>query len=142
MYWWMWCIIGTVLLALELIVPGGFFMFMLGLGALAVGGLVLVGAPLNESAQYLAFAGLSFVFMITLRKKLSSKFFSSTPDVTDELTGKEVVMSEAISPGAEGSCDYRGSVWRTINSGSMPLNAGDKAIVEKVDGLSLRVRKI
>lgn len=139
---WLWCVVGVLLLGAELIIPGGFFLFVVGLGALGLGLLLLIGAPLNETAQYLVFAVLSLVFLLTLRKKMSSSLFSSTPDISDDLAGKELSVTEAISPGAEGSVEFRGTVWRAMNRGPTPLSPGDRAKIDRVDGLKLLLSKI
>ncbi len=43
MPFWIWLILGLVLLAGELLTPGGFFIIFFGVGALAVGVLRLAG---------------------------------------------------------------------------------------------------
>lgn len=142
MEWWIWCVLGVVLLGAELLIPGGFFLFVVGLGALTLGALTLIGVPLSDNAQYLLFAFLSLVFLFTLRRKLDRRLFRNSPDISDDLSGKEISVSKALAPNEEGSIEFRGTVWRALNHGDSALSQGDKARIERVDGLKLILKKI
>ncbi|UXN74810.1 NfeD family protein [Devosia sp. A8/3-2] len=56
---WSWIVAGLILLALELVVPGGFLLWM-GVSGLIVGVLTLF-QPIGWPLQWLIFGGLSLV---------------------------------------------------------------------------------
>ena len=51
--WWMWFILGVVLLLAELTTPGAFYQLFFGLGAIVVGLIGLVGIELPLAIQML-----------------------------------------------------------------------------------------
>ena len=74
MTWWAWCILGTLLLAVELFaVDAQFYFVFIGLAAVVVGLLGLVGIDLPEWAQWMLFAVLAVAAMLTIRKQLYEK---------------------------------------------------------------------
>jgi membrane protein implicated in regulation of membrane protease activity len=50
------------------------------------------------------------------------------------------VAREALVPGAIGKAELRGSVWNARNAGREALAAGQRARVERVEGLVLQLR--
>ncbi|HMX93167.1 MAG TPA: hypothetical protein PLY42_17495, partial [Nitrospira sp.] len=70
MSWWLWAFLGILLLAGEMITPGGFYMLFFGIGALLVG--ALVGLDVIQSAwmSWLLFSGLSVGSLLLLRPPL------------------------------------------------------------------------
>jgi len=70
MPWWAWIVLGIGLLAVELFfVDAQFYLVFIGLSAAAVGLLGLAGVHLPEWSQWLAFAVLALVTMLTFRKR-------------------------------------------------------------------------
>jgi len=59
MYWWLWLVAGLVLLGLEVLTPGGFYVLFFGIGALVVGTLVGLGAAGPVWFQWLLFSAIS-----------------------------------------------------------------------------------
>jgi membrane protein implicated in regulation of membrane protease activity len=56
--WWHWLALGLILIAVELSVAGGFYVMFVGLAALAVGVLTLVGVSGPAGMQLLLFSVL------------------------------------------------------------------------------------
>jgi membrane protein implicated in regulation of membrane protease activity len=70
MYWWLWLVLGLVLLGLEIFTPGGFYVLFFGIGALVVGTLVGLGAGGPVWFQWLLFSALSVVSLLIFRPHL------------------------------------------------------------------------
>ena len=141
MSWWGWCIIGTLLLAAELFaVDAQFYLIFLGVGALVVGVMGLVGIELPNWAQYMVFAALSIAAMLTVRRTMYEKLRGSIAGKVDTDVAQRVVIPEALPPGKSMRVEYRGSGWTALNVGDRPIPAGEEVRIEAVDGLTLRVR--
>lgn len=140
MPWWGWIVVGAVLLAAELfVIPTDFFLVFLGAAALAVGLVGLVGVELPVWGQWATFAVSAVVSLVFFRGWLRSRF----PKVTradDTLVGEVAVAREALAPGATGRIELRGATWSCRNAGDA-LAPGDRARVERVEGLTLHVRR-
>ena len=139
MIWWMWFVIGFCLLALELFAPSDFFLFVFGLAAILNG---LLAASLAPWRQLVMYAVISVILLFALRNQLARRFFSGPAlPTSDELTGKEVLISQDLNPGQSGSGELRGSSWQVKNVGTLALKAGSKCLVDSVNGLTLFVSK-
>jgi membrane protein implicated in regulation of membrane protease activity len=133
-------ILGAVLLAIELFaIDTQFYLIFIGISAALVGVLGLAGIDVPVWAEWLIFAALSLVFMVTFRKSLYEKLHNSGVQYKETLEGEKISISAVLEPGAEGREDYRGTKWTVRNVGSQPLTQGTRAKVIKVDGLTLHV---
>ena len=70
MYWWLWLVLGLLLLGLEALTPGGFYVLFFGVGALVVGTLVGLGASGPVWLQWLLFSAISVVSLLLFRPYL------------------------------------------------------------------------
>jgi len=140
MLWWYWMILGSVLLAIELFaIDTQFYLIFIGVSAALVGLAGLLGINLPVWAEWLSFAVLSLVFMVTFRKSLYEKLRSGGEQYKETLEGESISISTSLEPGAEGREEYRGTKWTVRNVGSQLLSEGSRARVAKVDGLTLHV---
>jgi membrane protein implicated in regulation of membrane protease activity len=141
MAWWMWLVFGFSLLLFEVLAPAGFYLFFFGLSAIVVAMLVAaeIGGPLW--LQGLLFAIFAVAGLVLFRKPLMEKLHRETrgKDV-DSLVGETSVAMNDIAVDGIGQVELRGSAWRAQNVGAAPLAKGQFARVERVDGLTLRVR--
>src|SRR5688572_15233371 len=97
MAWWMWILLGFLLLALELLTPGGFFLFFFGLGAITVGLLGIWDVLGPAWIEWLAFSALSLFSLLLFRQPLLRRFRGSeTKDDRDGLIGDTAVALEEI----------------------------------------------
>ncbi|HET8695937.1 MAG TPA: NfeD family protein, partial [Gammaproteobacteria bacterium] len=141
MTWWGWCIVGAVLLAAELFaVDAQFYLIFIGAAALVVGFLGLIGVTLPGWAQWLIFAVLAIVTMLTVRKQLYQKLRSRPLGNVASDVAQRVRIPEALPPGKTMRVEYRGSGWTALNVGDRPIPAGEEVLIEAVEGLTLRVR--
>ena len=140
MTWWGWMILGAILLGAELFaIDAQFFMVFLGLAAGVVGLASLLGIAMPEWAQWLAFAILSLVFMVTFRKSLYEKIRGGAKGFRGTISGDSVNIIDDLAPGADARAEYRGTNWTVRNTGESLIAGGTRAIVVKVDGLTLHV---
>ena len=139
MDWWMWIAGGLALVVAELATPSGFFIIFFGLSALTVGlltGLNVVAAPW---AQWLLFSGLSVAYILVFRRRLESKMRIPPLSNVDTLVGVLAIVHERLLPGVVGKVEVRGSMWSARNTSNVTLDAGQRARVTAVDGLTLTV---
>jgi membrane protein implicated in regulation of membrane protease activity len=141
MSWWGWCIIGTLLLAAELFaVDAQFYLIFIGVGAIVVGLIGLVGIDLPDWAQWMTFAVLSVAAMLTVRRYLYEKLRRRATGVVDTDVSQRVRITEELAPGKTLRVEYRGTGWTALNVGDRLIPAGEEVRIESVDGLTLRVR--
>jgi membrane protein implicated in regulation of membrane protease activity len=141
MPWWGWIVVGAVLLGAELfVIPTDFFLVFLGVAAFAVGGIGFVGIELPQWAQWATFAVFAVVLFVFFRGWLRARWPKATR-VDDTLVGEIAVAREPLAVGASGQIELRGSTWSARNAGDVALATGDRAHVERVEGLTLHVRR-
>ena len=136
--WWMWFVAGILLLLIEFLSTGGFFLFFFGLGALAVAILGAVGIHLPLRFELLLFLVLSLGTLVLLRKRLRLRFDSSLPDrEVDSLENEIAVALNEIAVDDIGKAELRGTVWSVRNGGSRAIARAERCRVTRVDGLTL-----
>jgi len=142
MTWWVWILLGLVLLLIEVAVPGGIILLFFGVAAMVVGVLVGAGAGGPVWLQWLSFSVLSVVSLLALRGPILRRLEKSAgPDEkVDTLVGEPVLVILDMAPGAEGKAELRGTSWTAHNLGDRLLSRGETCIVERVQGLKLFVR--
>jgi hypothetical protein len=140
MPWWIWILIGLVLLGLEM-VTASFFAFFFGVAALVTGVMVAfdVGGP--EWAQWLLFSALSLVSLRAFRGLLVAWMRSQEPvSPVDTLQGEVATLLEDLSPGAVGKAELRGSAWTVQNGDKRTLSKGQRCRVYRVQSLTLWIQ--
>lgn len=141
MLWWVWILLGFLLLLTELLTPGGLYLLFFGIAAIIVGlmaGLELIGPPWM---QWLMFSILSVVALSLFRRPLLKRLRPATQGIeVDSLVGQTAIALDDIAVDAVGRAELRGSAWSARNVGGNLLARGQRCTVEKVDGLMLLVR--
>jgi membrane protein implicated in regulation of membrane protease activity len=137
MSWWLWVLLGIALLVVEMVTPGGLFALFFGVGALCTAVVAAAGA--GATVQWLLFTAISLVLLATLRRTLQQRLRTRSEPV-DSLVGQEVVLLGEIPAGGEGKAELRGVPWSARAASGIPLRAGQRCRVERVDGLVLWVR--
>ncbi|HUP65715.1 MAG TPA: NfeD family protein [Thermoanaerobaculia bacterium] len=142
MPWWLWILAGFVLLAIEAVSPGLHIAFF-GFGAIAVGLLVALGLGGPLWVQLLLFSAISVASLALLRKPLLKAFkLDGSRAEVDAITGETAVALGEIPPKADGRAELRGAAWRAVNTTDQPLRNGDRCVVERVEGLTLYIRRV
>ena len=141
MDWWIWVLAGFALLAVEAALPGGFYVFFFGVGALAVGLLAALAGAETLWLQGVLFTALSVVSLLCFRRPILNKMQAHAPagDV-DSLVGASVVAQDEIGPDGLGKAELRGSTWNARNTGESTIGRDQLCVVERVDGLTLWIR--
>lgn len=140
MDWWIWCAGGVALFGVEMLTPGGFYFFFFGVGAFAAGVASAFGVD-GLLTQSLLFGAVSVASMVFLRDPLRQRFAPGDKSVdVDALVGQTALLAAELHPGEFGQAELRGTNWKVRNIGSVSLAAGQRCIVEQVDGLTLHVR--
>ncbi len=141
MPWWGWIVVG-VLLGAEIVVPTDFYLVFLGLSALAVGFLGVLGLDAPAWVEWALFGLFSVISFVFFRRQVRARFKQrgSDPRVDDTLVGEVATLQEALAPGATGRAELRGTTWVARNGGPTPMTAGSRARVERVEGLLLHLR--
>lgn len=138
MSWWLWVLAGLALLAVELMTPGGFYALFFGVGALCTA--VFAAAGLGATGQWFVFTALSLVLLASLRRTLQARLLARPGAPVDSLVGEEVVLLGDVPAGGEAKAELRGVPWSARVASGIPLRAGQRCRVERVDGLTLWVR--
>jgi inner membrane protein len=140
MPWWLWILLGFVLLAMEMLSTGLNIAFF-GFGAMVVGALVGFGIGGPLWLQILLFSAISLVSLALLRKPLRRGFGLDRPAVEiDTLVGESAEVTAPIDALGRGKAELRGTTWAAQNVSDAPLERGDRCIVERVEGLTLYIR--
>jgi membrane protein implicated in regulation of membrane protease activity len=139
MEWWMWLALGLALVVAELATPSGFFIIFFGIAALTVGILSGLNMAGTTWVQWLLFSVLSIAYVLVFRGRLQSKVQIPPPHNVDSLIGVLAVVQERLLPGVVGRVEVHGSMWSARNTSQVTLDAGQRARVASVDGLTLTV---
>jgi membrane protein implicated in regulation of membrane protease activity len=139
MDWWMWIAGGLALVVAELATPSGFFIIFFGLSALTVGLLAGLGMAGSGPIQWLLFSVLSIVYVLVFRGRLQQKVQIPPATNVDSLVGVLAIVQERLLPGVVGKVEVRGAMWSARNTSTVTLDAGQRARVTAVDGLTLAV---
>lgn len=138
--WWHWLALGLILVVVELMTAGGFYVIFFGMAAIVVGvlaGMHLAGPP---GIQLLLFSVMSVVSLALFRNRLVARFQASpqAPPV-DQLVGEACKVVTDIPAGGVGQVELRGSIWTARARSGGGLAPGTRCVVAKVDGLMVYV---
>ena len=140
MEWWIWILLGLLLLLVELITPGGFYFIFFGASAVLVGVLAGLNAAGPVWFQFILFSVLSVLTLRLFREKLLQLTKEGQRETVDSLVGESAVATEEIPANAIGKAELRGSSWNARNVGEKPLVRGERCKVERIEGLTIFVR--
>jgi inner membrane protein len=138
MIWWIWVLIGLGLLVVEMVTPGGLFALFFGIAALAVALLSVAG--LGAVGQWISFTLLSLALLLGLRRTLRDRLSARAGSAMDTLVGEQATLLVDLAAGSEGKAELRGTPWTARAASGIPLKAGQRCLVERVDGLTLWLR--
>jgi inner membrane protein len=138
MQWWAWVAGGAILLGAELaFVDAQFYLVLLGASALVVGLASLVFPDLPVWLQWLVFSVLAVASMVTFRRRVYERIRPKLPLMRTGPAGETLVVPQDLPPGGRCRIEYRGSTWDAVNHGEVPIAAGSRAHIVRVDGLTL-----
>ncbi|GGA08556.1 NfeD family protein [Dyella caseinilytica] len=140
---YLWWIVALVLIAIEVIMPG-YFMLWIGIGAAVTGLLVLLMPGLSLLAQAIAFALLAFVSCAVYWYAVRPRLQHDEPGNErlnrrgEQLIGKRYVLIEAIVNG-RGTAKVGDGQW-LVSGPDLP--AGSTVEVIAVEGTRLKVKQV
>lgn len=134
---WAWIVIGAILLAVELMVPGGFFLWLGVAGVIT--GLASLFQPLDWPFQFLIFGGLSLVLIVAWMRYFKGRDQESDRPMlnrrAETYLGHEAVLDEPIRNGF-GRLSLGDTIWRVAGP---DLPAGQRVRIVAADGAVLKV---
>ena len=144
--WIFWIILGAILVIAEIFTTG-FVLLWFGIGALAAGLAGLVGIH-SITLQFLIFAVVS-IALTAASRTIFVNYFSREKSGGDLKSGFEglpgkmgTVVSSSRGALHEGAVKVFGSTWTAYPAdGEEPLEAGDRVVVERIQGASIYVRR-
>jgi hypothetical protein len=139
MSWWIWVLIGFLLLCVE------FASTTMHIGVFAVGAFVVaivVGAGVEMPlwGEIVLFTVASLFSFFFLRPLLMKRLRLDEKKVVDSLVGEQALALEDIGVGGNGRAEMRGTTWSARNIGETALIRGQRCIVAGVEGLVLHIR--
>ncbi|HEX2835358.1 MAG TPA: NfeD family protein [Thermoanaerobaculia bacterium] len=139
MVWWIWVLIGLLLLSIEF-VSSTMHLGLFAVGAFVVAILVAVGIEMPLWVQLVLFTVISIVSLLFIRPVLVKKLRLSEKKQIDTLVGEQAMAMEDIAPATVGKAELRGTTWSARNIGEVVLVRGQRCVVAHVDGLTIHVR--
>ena len=140
MEWWIWILLGLLLLFGEIVTPGGFYIIFFGIGAITVG--ILAGFDLAGPLwfQFILFPFISVLALWLFREKLLRLTQGEPRPNVDSFVGETAVAAEDISANSIGRAEMRGASWTARNVGEKSLARGERCTVERIEGLTIFIR--
>jgi membrane protein implicated in regulation of membrane protease activity len=140
MEWWAWIAVGAILLVSEMaFVDAQFYLVFVGASALVVGFLDLAGLLPAVWMQWLLFSALAAFSMVTFRQRIYDRMRRKLPSMQQGPAGETVVLPAELKPGETCRLEYCGSSWNAVNGGKSLIAAGQRARIDRVNGLTLVV---
>ncbi len=138
--WMVWIIIAIVLFIVELITPGTFFFFCIGVGAVVAA--VFSVLPINQVITWIVFFVVSIILIVISRPIVKRLNKEKTRDANvDDLVGQKAKVTEVIdSEGHPGMVKIKGEVW--LAKSDEKIEVGEDVNVLNVEGNYLRVEKV
>lgn len=141
--WWIWMVLGLLLLTVEIMIPTDFFVFFTGVGAIATALVTGVGLTPGLLSQSIVFVVVSLVSLVTLRGWLRGLLHRGMPTTkVDPLVGEIGTAIRDIPANGAGQVTLRGSPWNARNPGPAAIPAGARVRVDKVDSITLIVSEL
>lgn len=143
MPWWGWMIFGALLLGAELLgVDAAFYLVFVGLAAALTGLLELAGLELAPWVQWVVFSVIALVLMVLFRKGLYDKLRGSGVGYKAGPAGEKVMLEQTLQPGEQGRMAFHGTDWNIVNDSDQVLEQGQRVLIGRVDGLTLKLVEI
>ena len=132
----LWIVAGFLLVIGEML-TGTFYLLFLALGCFAAAATSQLQMPFLVQSATCGIISVLGVFL--LRKPLQKKLLK-TLEVHNDI-GRTLTVDSLIPSAKKGSVTYQGALWNAENVGESNLQSGDQAIIVKVDGNILQIKK-
>ena len=142
---WIWMILGCVLVVAELALPGLVVVFV-GLGAITVATLVEFGVVQTVPAQLTAWFGISIVYTLSLRFLVLRFYPTDTQhqDIDEDrlAIGRIVRVTETISADQPGRIAHEDTTWTAVSASGDRIRAGARARIVARDNITWTVEAV
>ncbi|MDR2337069.1 MAG: hypothetical protein LBE20_00250 [Deltaproteobacteria bacterium] len=139
MNWWLWIIIGLIVLSLEMLIPLDFFLVFIGLAGIITGAISgiaqLCGFEIGSSAEYFICAVTIVLLFVFAKKPLINHLSSNKKDII--LDDYVTIEGNDINPNESGTGNTRGAVCKVRNLGNTALEVGKSYKISRKDGITL-----
>lgn len=141
--WWHWIVLGLGLAMTELAVPA-FFIVWFGIGAIAVGIVLLVVPGLAIATQILLWAILSTVLVIFWFRYLKPRTVSSVGTSAAQLVGEVGILLSDLGPQTRGFVRFQKPVlgadrWECY--ADQHIKMGERVRIVRVEGSFIKVEE-
>jgi membrane-bound serine protease (ClpP class) len=137
--------LGVALLLIELLLPTGGVLAVIGAGGLVVAGFLALGEE-GDAADYLGpglitLGVLSLISFFVITPKILQAHRDQVQTGWEELMGRDGEVRSPLNP--VGQIYIEGALWKArVPDGDAPVGVGNRVRVESVDGLTLVVRPV
>jgi membrane protein implicated in regulation of membrane protease activity len=140
--WQAWLVLG-VALAIGELVTGGFFLLWFAIGAVVGAAAAALGLGLvGQLLVFLSVSALLIAFTRPLVHRLIERRRPAYQTNANALVGKPGTVVRQVDPlEVSGQVKVGGEIWTAVTAGA-PIPKGAMVIVERVDGVKLRVRPV
>jgi membrane protein implicated in regulation of membrane protease activity len=138
---WIWLVLGISLVIVELLLPSGFFLFILGIAGIVVGAFVATGVISGWMPEVVVFCVVAIGCWLAFGKHLVQLFSRRPAGHQGQLVGSVVSVTANIPVGSTGTGTLWGTQWRLENIDSSTLTAGSEAVVVSSQGITLQVKR-
>lgn len=143
---WVWAIIGSILLAVEIMVAGTLYALWFSIAAFCVAGLVWLLPETSYAMQFLVFAVLSLGSLAIWRRfyKKNETHYRVGQAQGEEI-GRVGEVVTATGPAQGGTIRFAQGLMGSrewVAFSDEPIEAGAQASVVAVEGNSLRISRI
>lgn len=139
MAWWIWVLIGLLLLAVEF-ASSTMHVGLFAVGAFTVAILVGAGVDVPLWGQLVIFTAVSLLALVFLRPTIVRRLKLDERKVVDSLVGEQALALDDIAPAGIGKAEMRGTTWSARNVGETSLIRGQRCVVTSVEGLMIHIR--
>jgi membrane protein implicated in regulation of membrane protease activity len=131
-----WAVLGVILLSAE-VMSGTLVLLFFGVAAFIVAVAKLAGLDVLwiELLVFAVAGGSSLLlFRSKLREALAHRSAGYRGDRHETIT-----LTTAIAAGGEGRVEYQGTTWTAVNEGGRALDAGERVMIVRTEGVKLFV---
>lgn len=141
-FWWVWIVMGIILIGVEIITPG-FIVMWFGVAAVIAALPVYLGAsPEIVVATYAA----SLLLLSTFVRKITINLMSSNKSCigtnADSVLGASGVITEEIDPTkGTGKARVGKEIWSAMSISGETIPIDSKVVVDRVEGVKILVHE-
>ena len=134
-----WFLFGILLVLLELLIPGGFVLFLMGIAAWTVS-IVSFFVSLSFPMQIILFVIASLMYTLLLKENLQAllnRIDRKKEDPENEFIGKKAQALTSININ-EGKVEFKGTQWPAKSD--QPIQPGEEVEIVDQQSITLHVK--